>query len=146
MAVVRNHAAARWDFDLAFQDAGLPAPFPRRISFGDIDAELCVGPGGELETEIGGHFMVIEGKRDGEQLSIGQKRTMAARARDGRFCIVVRGSPPCDVHSIEVWGGRERPASIADLHDLVRRWADWAGSEPLPPARLNWFALFESWA
>lgn len=125
MATLRNHFAARWDLDQAFEFSGLGNPFPRGITFGDIDAE----------TEIGGRFLIIEGKREHEELSAGQAHTMDARAADGRTCLVIYGDPPGGVRAMRVWGHERVAASIADVHLFVHAWAQWAERQPRPAPR-----------
>jgi hypothetical protein len=125
MSVLRNKAAIRWDFDEAFELSGLASPFPRGISFADVDSE----------TEIHGRFLDIEGKRDGETLSAGQRYTMDAKVRDGRTCVVVRGIPPHDIHSIQIWPGPVWSANLSDFHRLVAKWAQWADQQSQPAAK-----------
>lgn len=129
MGELRNPQADRWDLDRAFREAGISSPFPRGITFADVDSE----------TEINGHFLVIEGKREHEKLSPGQSYTMAARARDGRTCLVIYGTPPVDVTAMQLWGEPRQAATLADVHDFVLEWAQWADAEPRPMPRPNRF-------
>lgn len=129
MAILRNHIAARWDLDLAFKAAGLGTPFPRGITFGDVDAE----------TEINGQYLVMEGKRAGEEPSAGQTYTMDARVRDGRTCIVVYGDPPTGIVAMRVWGGDKRPITLQQFWAFIHAWAEWAETSQRPGSRINGF-------
>ena len=124
MAELRNPTADRWDFDKGFRECGLAHCFPRNISFADVDSE----------TEINGHFLCIEGKRDGEVLHGGQLYAMRARVRDGRTCLIVYGDPPYDVRKLQLFEHDPlrgiRAANLHAFHAVCRAWATWADQQP----------------
>lgn len=130
MGVLRDRAAVRWDLDEAFQEAGLTNPFPRGITFADVDFEI----------EINGHFLVIEGKRDGQVLSRGQAYTMTARWRDGRTCLVIWGDPPHEVTAWQLFNETSRvPDDLAGVHAVIAAWAKWADAAERPEPRISQF-------
>lgn len=130
MAELRNPSAERWDWDRAFREAGLDTPFPRRISFADVDSE----------TEIRGNYLVIEGKRLSlsgapTPLAGGQLYTMRRRVADGRTCLVHWGIPPDDIHFMQHFDFEQpHPATLHDFHAFVKAWAMWADTHPRQPA------------
>lgn len=133
MAELRNPAADRWDLDKGIRELGLPPAFPRGISFADVDSE----------TEIRGRFLVIEGKRLGEQLRAGQWRACRARVLDGRTVLLIYGDPPYDVRAMAhfhggvdpVRTGRCVPATLPDVLGFCWQWAEWAIAQPPPQPR-----------
>lgn len=133
MAVLRNHLAVRWDLDLAFRAAGLDTPFPRGITFADVDGE----------TEINGQYLVMEGKRADEELSLGQAYTMDARVRDGRTCVVVYGEPPTGIVAMRVWGAKRHPVVLDAFWSFVREWVQWAETNRRPNQSVN--AFMQRW-
>lgn len=122
MAALRNPAATRWDPDRAMQEEGIGSPFPGRISFGDLD----------FEVEIGGWFLVCEGKRDFgdgnlEPLKSGQRIAMNARVRDGRTVLVWWGDPEANVvTTVQVWPHAIMPGSWRTVYWICKQWAQWA--------------------
>jgi hypothetical protein len=133
MSELRNLTATRWDWDKMLKPLG--NPFPRGISCADVDSE----------TEIRGRFLVLEGKRTFEQILGGQKYTMDARVRDGRTCFIVYGVPEKGIITEMLhWGhGKRQPATVETLHEWIRRWAEWADSQPPPPTRKSEFQIGE---
>lgn len=81
MARLGNLFAVRWDWDTWLEPFGAWAP--RGITTADVDSE----------TEQNGHYLVLEGKREKEEIKGGQKRAMDARVKSGRECIIVYGNP-----------------------------------------------------
>jgi hypothetical protein len=131
VAKLRNPIATRWDWDKFLEPYGPWAP--RGISCADQDQE----------TEINGHFLGMEGKRTGETLTVGQKRTSIARVLDNRTVFIVWGDPDEGtisrlehfpnfklVEEDNLWGV---------LHRWMKEWADWADKQEHPPQRLSNF-------
>lgn len=119
MSAIRNHDAIRWDLDRAFEEAGLGTPFvrangtPTRISFGDLD----------LVTERHGHFLFMEGKRDGDEPSLGQAILYDALLHDGHTVLIFYGVPPTDVRELRWWPNKDRQsATLRDLHAEIGAW------------------------
>jgi hypothetical protein len=119
VSIVRNHAAARWDPDLMWEQGGLPTPFvrpngqPTRITFGDVD----------LITERHGHFLFIEGKRNHEEPSPGQEILLDALVRDGHTVVIIYGDPPTGIRELRWWRQRERQSTdVIDFHSQVAAW------------------------
>jgi hypothetical protein len=136
MGELRNPTAVRWDWDKMLREAKLCNPFPRGITFADVDSE----------TEIGGNFLVIEGKRpayDGtpSPLSGEQLYTMRKRVADGRTCLVHWGIPPDDIRFMQHFGcERPHPATIHDFFRFVKGWASWAEQHPRMPSGKSTFS------
>lgn len=130
MGELRNPVADRWDLDKGIREQGLWSPFPRGITFADLDSE----------TEIRGHYLVIEGKRDGEQMTGGQWKTNCARVRDGRTVLLIYGDPPHDVRRMAHFQGAPDPvrtgtcvpATLEDVLYFCCWWARWADKQPYP--------------
>jgi len=130
MANLRRFDAPRWDWDKYLSECRLGPYFPRGITTGDLDCEV----------EISGRFLVLEGKREHEALSTGQRIAMDARVKDGRTVFIVYGEPPGDIRYMKQWpDGEKVPASWAMLHSAVRQWADWAEAAGRPTPRPCWF-------
>ncbi len=133
MSKLRNPTADRWDLDLGFEEWGLSPPFPRRISFADVDSE----------TEINGHFLVIEGKREHERLAGGQLYTNRRRVLDGRTVLVIYGDPPYDVRYMQHFQRDPKrgiaPATLRDVQAFCWAWAVWAEVQEAPAARVSVF-------
>jgi hypothetical protein len=125
MARLRNQYAERWDPDAGIEDLKKEHPFYRKqtgISFADLDNE----------TERGGHFLNIEYKRTGEELSTGQIYTNRARVYDGRTVLVVWGNPPYDVQYMARFHVNQPlipiPATFNDFLEFCRQWFLWANN------------------
>lgn len=133
MAPLRNRRYELWDWDTRLQAEGRGACFPRRITCANVDSE----------TEINGHWLVLEGKRPGEGMPEGEIRTLDARVLDGRTVLVVVGDPDGELVAIQNWRtkGELKPATWADLWDLLKQWADWAQTQPRPEPRESAFIL-----
>lgn len=130
MGELRDKTATRWDLDHMFRRDGIVGPFTDGVTFADVDFEI----------ERNDRFLVLEGKRDGQFLSIGQRRAMAARLRTGRTCVVFWGDPDAGVvHEIGVYheqfpgsGHMTMTRWKADnkaLRDLCAAWWDWASNQ-----------------
>ena len=86
---------------------------------------------------------MIEGKRDGQQMSGGQWKANCARVRDGRTVLLVYGTPPHDVRRMFCFRGgvdpvREGTCVAAQLEDVLlfcQIWAQWADRQPAPVRR-----------
>lgn len=132
MGELRNNDGTRWDWDRGTSPLG-PC-FPRRITWGDLDGEV----------EIGGHFLVVEGKRSHQSVTGGQKYAMDARVRDGRTVYVVYGNPPLEIEAMQFWPEPTRvSATWETFWRACREWADWAMLEPAPePSPSMFFPSF----
>ncbi len=117
MSELRNMFAYRWDFDRGLRESGWGNPFPRGITHADVDAEI----------EIGGHFLVIEGKRTHERLTGGQLYAMRARVEDGRTCLIVYGCPEeLRIDYLQQFPRERYPATWETYHRFCAAWAEWA--------------------
>lgn len=130
MSELRDASATRWDLDRMFRRDGLVGPFTDGVTFADVDFEI----------ERNDRFLVLEGKRDGQFLSVGQRRAMEARLRTGRTCVVFWGNPDEGmVHEIGTYAEHfpgsagmkliRRPADNKALRDLCAAWWSWADSQ-----------------
>lgn len=118
-----------------FQQCGLGAPLGGKITFGDID----------LEVEIGGHYLTIEGIRTGRWPKLGQRIAMNARARDGRVVLVIEGDPPVGIYRMGRWPLDRTQmvrAGVLEFHSFCAAWARWARSQPRPAARPSAFGYW----
>jgi hypothetical protein len=137
MGELRNPAADRWDLDRGIRERRLWAPFPRGITFADLDSE----------TEIRGQYLDIEGKREGEELRPGQWKSSCARVRDGRTVLLIYGDPPHDIRQMAhfrggvdpVRRGACIPATLEDVLLFCFLWARWADEQPYPEPRPSLF-------
>ena len=141
MAELRNPIADRWDLDKGIREQQLWAPFPRGITFADLDNE----------TEIHGQYLDIEGKREGQELSGGQWRSSCQRVRDGRTVLLIYGDPPYDIRQMFHFAGGVDPvrlgicvpATLGDVLMFCTLWALWADKQPWPEPKLSAFAATE---
>jgi hypothetical protein len=137
MGELRNPLADRWDLDKGIREQGLWQPFPRRITFADLDSE----------TEIHGQYLDIEGKREGQEMPYGQWKTYCERVRDGRTVLLIYGDPPYDVRQMfhfkggadPVQRGTCIPATLQDVLWFCTLWARWADKQPYPEPRPSMF-------
>lgn len=132
MSELRNEKAKRWDLDAIFRLACGLSPLPGKISFADVD----------FETEIHRHFLVLEGKRVGQELGEGQERAMTARYEDGRTCVAFWGNPDTgEVSRMQIWPEGRKPASRKILWDFINQWAKWAKAQERPTPRSSAFSF-----
>lgn len=105
---LRENNDNRWDF--------LSGALPHGICPTDID----------LMYERRGHFLVLEGKREGANFKAGQRRFYDALHQPPRVIVVhFYGMPPDHVTSFGRWGKPARPASTGDLIAAVQQWFSW---------------------
>jgi hypothetical protein len=105
---LRQNNDSRWDF--------LAGVLPNGINPTDID----------LMYERRGHFLVLEGKREGAPFSIGQRRFYNAFHQPPRVIVVhFYGTPPTTVTSFGVWGAPAKPCNTEGLIAHVRTWFEW---------------------
>lgn len=123
MSALRNPLAPRWDPDRAYEDALWASPFTgTRISHGDTD----------FEVERNGQWLVIEGKRYGEEMSMGQRLTNEERVRQGRTVLFIYGDPPTGIVAMQHYPGPIRDATWADVWQFERSWFVWANKQAKP--------------
>lgn len=123
MSELRNPTAPRWDPDRAYKDALWASPFAgTRISHGDTDFEL----------ERNGQWLVIEGKRLGEEMPTGQRLTNEERVRQGRTVLLIYGDPPTGIVAMQHYPGPIREATWAHVWHFERTWFEWANQQDKP--------------
>jgi hypothetical protein len=104
---LRNPNAARWDF--------LAGLLPHGIEPTDID--LCI--------ERNGHFLIMEGKRNGEIMPKGQERFLNALRNGPRSVTVVTfwGNPPDEIVAFRPWGQAESSDTTTEgFRTYIRAW------------------------
>lgn len=106
---LRQNNDDRWDF--------LAGLLPHGINPTDVD----------LMYERRGHFLVLEGKRTGASVRLGQRRFLdaLARLRPWFFVIHFYGTPPDQVDAFGVWPSPASPGTTEDLRIRIQSWFDW---------------------
>lgn len=105
---LHHNDGTRWDF--------LKGCLPNGINPTDID----------LVFERRGHFLCLEGKREGQSFPIGQRRFYDALHSPPKFIVVCfYGNPPDAVVAFAVWGKSPAPGTADELRALVQRWYAW---------------------
>lgn len=106
---LRQNNDGRWDF--------LCDVLPGGINPTDID----------LMYERRGHFLVLEGKRSGSTIRMGQRRCLDALAalRPRVYVIHFYGTPPDQVDAFGVWPLPATPATTDDLIARIQQWFSW---------------------
>jgi len=106
-----------WDWNI------LAGCFPRTCRPTDIDGMV----------EIGGHYLVMEGKGRGVEIPVAQRRMFSSMAYHNRrlpglFAVIVFWGVPeaRTVEQIQFWPSDPMPGNLDMLRDYVTAWAGFA--------------------
>lgn len=108
-----EYAKKLWDW------TALNESFERGIRLTDIDGFV----------EVGGHFLVIEGKSFSGTLPKGQRIALNRLASLDNFTvIVIDGNPPDEIRGWRVLGKRKYRGDYNEFAAFVRMWFEYADS------------------
>ena len=106
-----EYAKRLWDW------TPLNGSFDRGIRVGDLDGFV----------EVGGKYLVIEGKPPGGMLPAGQRYALTRLANLDEFTVVVlEGTPPFDIVGWRVLGKKKYKGNAEEFKVFIHKWFEYA--------------------